>query len=167
MVHVSMLNHVLPDSSGDVFPENYGVKATNDFWLSSVWVFNDTSTDLKIHGRFRIPADYSSSPAFNIEWTSTATSGNVRWGISYRGIGGDDSESMDQATAVESVEVTDAAPSAAHERNLVAVGSPTSGNFTAGETVEFLIYREGTDTTNDTMAAAAILFDVYFDYTAA
>lgn len=166
MAHVSLLDHALPDTSGNVFFESYAVKATNDFWPFEVCIFNDSGADNFLACQIRIPDDYSSAPVLKIKWTSTATSGNVRWAIAYRGIGGDDAESMDQATAIEKVEVTDAAPSAAHERNLVAMAAVTSGNFVAGETLEIRISREGLDAA-DTMAAAAILFDAYLEYTAA
>ena len=166
MAHVSLLDHALPDTSGDVFSESYAVKATNDFWPFEVWIFNDSGADMTLTCRIRIPDDYSSSPVLKIEWTSTATTNNVRWGIAYRGIGGDDSESMDQLTAIEKVEVTDTAPSAVHERLLVSLAAVTAGNFVAGETLEVKISREGADAA-DTMAAAAILFDAYLEYTAA
>ena len=164
MPHVSMLGHARPDTSGNVFRESYGVKATNDFFDGEVWVYDDTSTDLIVHGRFVVPSDWSSGATFKIYWTSTVTSGNVRWQVGYRAIAA--GESMDQATAVETEEVTDAAPGTAHLLQVVDVGSPTDGNFAAGDVVEVRIVREGSDTTNDTMSGAAILFDARFEYTA-
>ena len=166
MAHVSLLDHALPDTSGNVFAESYAVKATNDTFPAEVWIFNDSGADMLLHCRVRIPDDYSSSPVIKFEWTSTATSGNVIWGVAYLGVGGDDSESMDQAAAAEKKEVTNAAPSAAHERKLPSAAALTAGNFVAGETLQVIISREGADAL-DTMAAAAILFDVYLEYTAA
>ena len=154
--------NTLPDTSGSVFLEPYTIKATNDLWAMLVAIFNDTATDLFLSGQFVVPQNYVGSAAVIPVWTSTATTGNVVWGFEYRTIAGDDSASMDQATSEQDSTVTDAAPTAAHRR-LTPTISPTATNFAAGETVEFRLSRDGTSA-SDTMAAAAILFDLLFQY---
>ncbi len=152
----------LPDTSGSVFFEPYDTKATNDIYRHANAVFNDTATKLTIYGTFNVPKNYVGTAAIKIVWTSTATSGDVVWDFDYRAITGNDSESFDQATHQESVTVTDTAPGAAHRRLEVSV-SLTSANLAADDTVTFLISRDGA-AGGDTMAAAALLFDLLLEY---
>ena len=154
--------NTLPGSSGNVFFEPYTIKATNDTWKHAVVIFNDTATRIGLYGAFDVPQNYSGSAKIIVHWTSTATSGDVEWDFDYRAIGGDDTESLDQATAQESVNQNDTAPSAVNER-MTASLTLTAGNFAAGDTVEFGIFRDGTDG-GDTMSAAAIVHQVLFEY---
>jgi hypothetical protein len=151
-----------PDSSGDVFFEPYPIKATNDFWNYLVAVFNDTATKNGLHGSFAVPQNYVGSASLVIVWTATATTGVVVWDVDYRAIGGNDTESLDQATAQESASSNDTAPSAVHERMEISVAL-TDGNFAAGDTVQFILSRDGVSA-SDTMAAAAIVHQVLFEY---
>lgn len=161
---VSILGGQLkPDTTGDCFFEPFSIKATNDNFDHLVLIFNDTSTDVGVYGVFVVPQNYSTSPAIIPVWSATATTGNVRWQFNYRAIGGDDTESLDQTTFQETIEANDAAPSAIHER-LTPSLSLTAGNLAAGDLVEFYLVREGSDTTNDTMSAAAMLHDLIFQY---
>lgn len=155
--------HTNPDTSGNCFFEPYSIKATNDNFAHLVLTFNDTSTDVGCYGVFDVPQNYVDSANIVIHWTSTATSGNVRWQFNYRAIGGDDTESLDQASFQESIEGNDAAPSAVNERMTTTL-SLTDGNFSAGDTVEFYIVREGSDTGNDTISAAVTLHSILFEY---
>jgi hypothetical protein len=153
----------VPDASGNVFIESYNVKATNDVWQYLVVIFNDTSTRLGLRGKFNVPVNYVGGATVIVHWTSTATSGDVEWDLDYRAIGGDDTESLDQAGTQESVNQNDTAPSAVHERMTTTL-TLTAGNFAANDTVQFELFRDGTDG-GDTMAAAAIVHDVLFQYT--
>lgn len=146
----------------------YNVLATNDQWQYNVLCFGDIgdasqpSTGLIAYGTFSIPENYASGALFRIVWNTTKTTGNVVWDVDYRAVGGDDSESLDQTGTQEAVSVTDSAASAAHERLNVTV-SVTDGNFTAGDTVQFLLRRDGADA-SDTLAGVAILHGLYFEY---
>ena len=155
--------NLLPDTSGNVFWEPYDIKATNDRWKHGNWIFNDTSTDLVLSGTYELSMTYVGTSKIYFVWTSTATSGNVKWGFKYRAITGDNAESLDQTGEQEAVTVVDAAPGAANRRMEVSIAL-TAGNFAAGDTVEFELIRHGSDTGNDTMAAAAILKDALFEY---
>jgi hypothetical protein len=152
----------IPDDSGDVFLEPYTVKATNDAWKRLMIVFNDTSGRVGLHGGFAVPRDFVGSPKIIVVWTSTATTGDVEWDFDYRAVGGDDVESLDQSGVSESVNVNDTAPSAGHER-MEAVLSLTASNLSADDSVEFALFRDGADA-GDTMAAAAIVENVLFEY---
>lgn len=153
---------ITPDTSGDVFFEPYDVKATNDVWDRLVLIFNDTSTRIGVHGGFTVPKDYVGTANLVIVWTSTATSGDVEWDFDYRAVGGNDIESLDQAGTQETVNLNDTAPSAANERMEISI-SLTDANFSVDDEVEFTLFRDGTDA-GDTMAAAAIVFSVFFEY---
>lgn len=152
----------VPDASGNVFFEPYDVKATNDVWDRLVLVFNDTATRIGIHGGFTVPKNYVGSANLIVVWTSTATSGDVEWDLDYRAVGGNDTESLDQAGTQESVNANDTAPSAVNERMEISIAL-TGANFTVDDEVEFTFFRDGTDA-GDTMAAAAIVFQVVFEY---
>lgn len=167
---VNMLQQSIPDSTGDAFYEPYRILATNDNFghlILRCGASNSAQPTVKagIYGCFRVPENYSTSATLIIEWTSTITSGDVVWDFDYRAIGGDDTESMDQATYQESVTVTDTAPSAAHEK-MTATINLTSTNFAVGDLVEFFFGRDGADA-NDTLAGSALLQGLYFEYTVA
>jgi len=152
----------VPDTSGNVFFEPYDVKATNDVWDRLVLIFNDTATRIGLRGGFTVPKNYVGSANLIVVWTSTGTSGDVEWDFDYRAVGGDDTESLDQAGTQESINGNDTAPSAANERMAASIAF-TSANFAADDEVEFELFRDGTDA-GDTMAAAAIVFAVLFEY---
>lgn len=152
----------VPDTSGDVFFEPYTIKATNDVWGYLVVVFNDTSARDGLQGSFDIPQNYVGSANIIIHWTSTATTGDVEWDFDYRAVGGNDTESLDQAGTQESVNQNDTAPSAANER-MTATLAVTDANFAAGDTVQFELFRDGTDG-GDGIAAAVTVHAVLFEY---
>lgn len=152
----------VPDTSGNAFFEPYDVKATNDVWDYLVAVYNDTATRIGIHGKFDVPQNYVGTAKIIVHWTTTATSGDVEWDFDYRAIGGDDTESLDQAGTQESVNLNDTAPSAANER-MTCTLNLTSSNIAAGDTVQFTLFRDGTDG-GDTIAAAVTVHDVLFEY---
>lgn len=154
--------NTVPDASGDVFFEPYTIKATNDVWGLLVAVFNDSGTRIGLRGKFNVPKNYVDSANLIVVWTSTAIINDVEWDFDYRAVGGNDSESLDQAGTQESVNANDTAPSAANERMELSIPL-TDGNFAADDTVEFEFFRDGADG-GDGMAAAAILFDLLFEY---
>jgi len=152
-----------PDDSGNCFPEPYTIKATNDHWLRQVWIFNNAgSAVISLHGGFELPLDYVGTAKVVIVWTAQTTSGNVVWNFDYRGVGGNDTESLDQATSQETVTVTDAAPGAVNRRLEVSI-SLTSANLAAGDSVEFFVSRDKSSG-SDTMAGAATLWDLELEY---
>lgn len=159
---IPILSGAKPDDSGNVFYEPYSVKATNDQWDPMVLVFNDTGTRDSVYGTFDVPQNYVSAANLVVVWTTTATTGDVEWDFDYRAVGGNDTESLDQAGTQESVNSNDTAPSATDERMEISIAL-TDGNFAAGDTVEFLLARDGADA-GDTIAAAVVVFGAYFEY---
>lgn len=152
----------VPDAGGQVFLEPYTIKATNDNWAHLVWVFNDTSSRKGLRGVFSVPKGYVNTANLIVTWTAIATTGDVEWDFDYRAVGGNDTESFDQATAQESVNANDTAPSAVNERMEISIAL-TDGNFAAGDTVQYEFFRDGSDVGDD-MAAAALLFQLEFEY---
>lgn len=151
-----------PDTSGNAFFEPFDVKASNDVWDRLVAILNDTATRIGFHGGFQVPQNYVGSASLVIEWTSSATSGDVEFDFDYRAVGGDDTESLDQAGTQESVNLNDTAPGAAF-RKMTCTIDLTDGNFASGDEVTFTLFRDGTDA-GDTIAAAVIVFGAYFQY---
>lgn len=159
--------NTIPDTSGNCWLEPYTILATNDVWGLLVFRFGSSNaaeptTRIGLRGQFNVPKNYVGTASIIVVWTATVTTGNVVWDLDYRAVGGNDSESLDQAGTQESVTVTDAAPGAANRR-LEASLSLTSANLAADDTVEFELFRDGADAA-DTMAASGILFDVLFQY---
>jgi len=150
-----------PDASGDVFFEPQSVKGSNGFFDHLVCVFNDTAAKDSLHGLFQVPQNYVGTPKFVVDWTSTATSGDVEWDVDYRAVAA--GESLDQATAQESLNQNDTAPGTTDLKQ-EALLAATAGNFATGDTVQFLLSRDGTDA-GDTIAAAVTVVGVYFEYT--
>jgi hypothetical protein len=160
---MSILGALTPAASGAAFFEPSSVKGTNDpFPTAQVLIYTDTATRDGVYGAFPVPKNYVGTAAIIIVWTSTATSGDVEWDVDYRAVGGNDTESLDQTGTQESVNINDTAPSAAHERMEISLGL-TSANLTVDDTVQMGIFRDGTDA-GDTMAAAAIVWDILFEY---
>lgn len=153
-----------PGPSGDVFFQSYDVVATNNFWDHLVLTFNDTSLKDICHGKFTVPKNFVGSAKVIVVWTCIPTSGNVVFDFDYRGVGGNDTESLDQATAIESVTVTDAAPSAIHER-MEAEMTLTSSNLAVDDEVQFHFSRDGAvGGPTDTIAGAVHVFQLIFEY---
>lgn len=149
-----------PDNSGDVFFEPYSIKATNDVWDRLVAVFNDSGTRIGIAGGFQVPQNYVGTANLIVEWTSTATTGDIEWDFDYRSVAA--GESFDQSGTQESVNSNDAAPASVNLRQSLSI-SLTDSNFAVGDEVEFEHFRDGTDG-GDGMSAAGLLFGLYFEY---
>tara|TARA_R100001244_G_scaffold40818_3_gene36723 strand:- start:1265 stop:1762 length:498 start_codon:yes stop_codon:yes gene_type:complete len=150
-----------PDSSGDVFPEPQSVKGTNDFFDQLVYIFNDSGTKIGLYGSFEVPENYVGGAKFVPAWDTTATSGDVEWDIDYRAVAA--GESVDQATAQEALNQNDTAGGSAHLLQ-VAELSATAGNFSPGDLVQYIIYRDGVDA-GDTIAASVRLLKLNFEWT--
>lgn len=152
----------VPDDTGTAFFQPYSVEATNDVWKHLVLTLNDTAADHGIYGKFAVPVNYVDTANLVIVWTSTAVAGVVAWDFMYRAVGGNDTESLDQAGSDDDVNVDDTAPGAVNRRLEVSIAL-TDGDFAAEDTVEYFFSRDGTDG-DDTMAAAALVFGLFFEY---
>jgi len=151
-----------PDGSGDVFFEPYSIKSggTGRWDEMQVGIFNAGSTRDGMQGRFRVPKNYVGSANVLIDWASdTATSGDVEWDFEYRAVAA--LQSFDQATQDESVNSEDTA-GAVDRREALSIAL-TDGNFAIDDIVQWELFRDQVDA-GDTMAGAALLFGLYFEY---
>lgn len=168
---VEMLNaSTAPDATGDAFFEPASITGTNDLFRHMVLrlgASNVAAPTVKsgVYGRFTVPEDYNTGGTVTciVVWSSTLTSGDAVLDLDYRAVGSDNSESLDQTTAQESLSVTDTAPSSANLR-MTATMTFTAGNLLAGDTVEFFFGRDGAASA-DTLAGSVLVHSVTFRYT--
>lgn len=166
----SLLAGSVPDGSGKAWDEPFDILATNDVWKGLVRrvdedINNNAQVSTRVgfaRGFIRIPGDYVGAPVIKIIWGTSKTTGDVVFDGDFRAIGGDNAESLDQTGTQESVTVTDSAGSAAWNR-MVATLTLTAGNYAPGDLLEFELFRDGTDAA-DTLAGAAVIFEVYLQY---
>lgn len=156
-----------PDATGECWFEPFSILATNDVWKHTIVRFGSNNAAAPtvrhgFYGTFDVPENYVGSPVLVIDWSSTLTTNDIVWDFEYRAVGGNDTESLDQAGTQESVTVTDTAPSAALERQEVTIAL-TAGNFAAGDTVEYYFARDGADAA-DTLAGSGIGVRLKFQY---
>jgi len=166
IIRVPLINWATtPDATGRAFFENYTTKATNDIFKHLVLTLNNPGAGEShgIYGTFDIPNACTASEVVRILWTSTAITGVANFAFDYRAIGGDDTESLDQATFQEQIDIEDTAPSATDERMNIT-GALTGTNLAAGDTVEFFFYRQD-ETGVDTLAAAVTIHGLFFECT--
>ena len=153
----------LPDSTGDVFPESYSIKATNDRWPYNVFVFNDGAAPEFLFFAFPVPKNYVSAPKMVVWWTSGTVAGNIVLDFKYRAIGGTDTESLDQTGESEAVlGGALSGPSAINER-MESLITLTAANIAVDDIMQCELIRDPTDA-NDTKADAITVHGVLFEY---
>jgi hypothetical protein len=133
-----------PDDSGKVFFQPWTVVSASSLWKGLVLTYNDSTELVYCHGTFDVPKNYtaSTSNAFLIDWTSTATTGNRVWFADYRTVDFTSTEDFGSTTAQQSTSFTDAAPGTA-EGGVRAVIAVSSGNFAASDVVQYRIGING------------------------
>jgi hypothetical protein len=153
----------VPDTSGNVYPEVLLNLLTNDLYPHIVFVFKDSGTKCEIHGSFRVPQNYVGTAKIVAEVAANATTGNVVTDFDYRAIA--DGESLDPSTDQENVTATTTMPGTAWLRKDIEMAL-TSANLAVGDRVEFSFGRDGAvgGGATDTLAAAMVLFGLYFKY---
>lgn len=161
----SLLANILPDNSGDVYPDGFENHASNDFWKQTVMVFaQDTANVNYLYGSAEIPEEYVDTANAVVIWTAAATTGDVQFDFEYRVVDGNDTESLDQATAEQAVTVGDSAPSAAFER-LESSVALTDANLHAGATIQWRLGRDGpTEDAGTSMADEVLVFDLMLEF---
>lgn len=148
----------LPDTSGDVFFQPYDVVDTAAVISPSVLTFNDSGTKDGIRGVFRVPENYVGAAVLKIVWTANATAGTCvfDWSVLTRS-GSEDMGAAATRTS-ETGSVTKSGTAFAREEHSITL---TAADYVAGDEVLFELFR---DTVTDTMAAAALVFGAYFEY---
>lgn len=110
-------------------------------------------------------ASLGSGLKVRIHWMAdTATSGNVRWGIQFQRLADDvDTAAYDTSYSAGANEVNSAAPTGTGADGTPAVAEITLtaiDSIVAGDAFRLKVYREASDTANDTMAGDAQLIAV-------
>lgn len=161
--HRLSLGHwpLLPDNSGNVWFEPAAVTQTNDRYPQFVARFKDSATKDSLGFRFQVPQNYIGNAKFVIVWTSTATTGNVVWTVDYSSAG--PTASLDPSADEESLTVTTAAPGSS-QNGVVSSMTATAADLASGDICQGKISRNGASG-SDTMAADAVAYDAYFEYT--
>lgn len=161
---VSVMQMVKPDSSGSVYFEPASILRTNDFFDEYVLILTDNgSSKVSAYMRADVPQNYVGNAVFVVVWTAAVTTNNVVFDVDYRAVGGNDTESLDQATAQESLTVTDAAPSAVNER-CEAQLTATASNIAAGDTLQIKLSVDGADA-SCTIGQKVQVIDLLLQYT--
>lgn len=151
----------MPDNSGSVYPELMGTNfAVNNLSKHQLWVFANTAAAMELYGLFQVPQNYVGTAKVVLVWGTTATTGACVWDFDYDAAA--DAETLDPAAADESVTSTVTVPGTARLAKVTSINL-TSANFAVGDTVQYIIRREGADA-GDTLAASAYLLGAYFEY---
>lgn len=152
-----------PDTSGGVYQQPFSVEEATKWDVQPFW-FNNSGAQESLLGTFHVPSGYivTGTTLFIPVWSTATTtaSAQVRLSMDYRSVGGNDSESMDQATAQETVAISADKPTAAWNR-LIPEMSATAANFASGDTVEWEFSRIS-DHADDDLADKVGLWAIIF-----
>ena len=148
----------IPDSSSEVFFEPYDVADTGAVVVPLVVAFNNSGTRDGLRGSFRVPENYVDTANLLVVWTANATSGTVAWDWAVLTRSG--AEDMGAAATRTSETVVPTKGGTAFTREEATI-TLTDTDYVAGDEVLFEMFR---DTITDTMAAKAVVFGVYFEY---
>jgi len=148
----------VPDTSGEVFFQPYTVVDSGAVIDPLVLTFNDSGTKDGVRGSFRVPENYVGTAVLLVVWTANATSGTfiIDWSVLTRSGAEDMGAAATRTTETDTV--TKSSTAFAREESNMPL---TDADYAAGDEVLFELFR---DTVNDTMAAPAAVFGVYFEY---
>jgi hypothetical protein len=167
MARVSLLGRVCPDANADApHPKSSVIDDTNQVFPHILWAFRNSGTGTKsLGGSISIPSNYGTSGTVKIiiVWKTPATTGDMKWFVSYRDVATD--ESFNPTTADESLTVVTTAKGTTLWRAESEV-TLTAANLVANHTLLWRVGRAADDAA-DTLAAEALLEDVLLEYTPA
>lgn len=163
---ISLLaGRVSPQADNDApYPKPSIIDETNDRFPHISWAFRNSGTGAKyLGGCISIPSNYSTSGTVKIiiVWKTIATSGDVKWFVSYVDRAVD--ESFDPSADDEALTVTTTAKGTTLWRALSEV-TLTASNLTANNTLLWRLGRAADDAA-DTLAAEALVEDVLLEFT--
>lgn len=120
--------------------------------------FADTSGGFSAQNSFLLPADFTGNIDARIIWSTTATSGNVKWSLSFICTAVDATETDDPAFNTASTVIT-AAPGTANRLQTSSISSATITGCAANEFLHVKAFRDGNDG-SDTISATARLIGI-------
>lgn len=157
--HRIRISPLLPEASGDVYPDSSATADSNDRYPHEVLVFTDSGAKDTAGFSFQVPQNYVGTAKFVIVWKANATTGDVVWDVDYTAIA--TAESMDPSTDQEAVTATTTTNATALDRNETSI-TATGSNFAVGDEVLGNLGRDGA--ASDTLAASALVEGFYFEY---
>lgn len=123
-----------------------------------VLAFADTSGGFSAQTNFLLPADWTGTIDVRIVWSTSATSGNVKWSVASISTAIDATETDDPAFNSYST-VTTAAPGTANRLQTSAITGLTITGVSVSELLHLKIFRDGNDAA-DTVSATVNLVGV-------
>lgn len=115
--------------------------------------FADTSGGFTAQTTIQLPDDFTGAIDADIQWLTTATSGNVKWSLSVSCTNTDGTQTDDQAFETAST-VTTAAAGVASRVTTSSITSQTITNCGANDIMHIKLFRDGNDAA-DTISATA------------
>lgn len=132
------------------------------------WAF-DSSTDEIVYFGFRLPDDYSSTPALDVEWSGTAsttTADGVAWACSVMKSTGDTDGSpvSDAYDATANVATDQILGTTAGRHQTVSISLSNFDSGAAGDLIWCKLFRDVSDAADD-LGEDARLWGLAFTYT--
>lgn len=127
--------------------------------IKGVLDFADTSGGFSAQNTIKLPSDFTGTIDAAIQWTTTATSGNVEWSVSTICTATDGTETDDPGAFNTASTVVTAAPGVANRVQTSAITSLTITGCAAGELMHVRVFRDGNDA-QDTLSATVRLIGV-------
>ncbi len=154
-----------PDNSGEVFFQPYslidpGASGANNI-DPMILTYNDSATKDALHGNFRVPENYQDNAIAQVVWTSSGTTGEVRWEMDYLARSGNEDMGAAPGSGFVVISTKGGTPYEREESQMTL----TAGDFIAGDEVLYRMHRDGTLEGGTGMATAAAVFGIYFEYT--
>lgn len=131
------------------------------------WAFDGGSTDEIIYSQFRAISYGSGNLTLDIFWyADTASTGNVVWGAAIAAITPNtDTQDIETKAFATANTVQDAHLGTTGQRlHQATITISNLDSLTAGDEVYIQIYRDASDTVNDTMVGDAIITNMNLSY---
>ena len=137
-----------PPSAGAA--QKIGVDGTNFSWDELRY---DDTTEEKAFFQFQIPDDYDGlNVTVRFFWKATATSGDVLWSLTHRGVGDDD---VWDAAGTQSDFAVDTAQGTTEDLN--EVSQVLSSPWSPGQIIQIAAIRKAGDVSDDMVGDAKLL----------
>jgi len=155
---IPILGNAIPDSSGKVYWQPYSISDSGAVIDPQILVFTNSGTKDGARLSFFVPDNYVGSPVLIPKWTADATTGTLTWDWSLLSL--EDGEDVGGAATRTTETGTETKSGTAFLLQSHSI-TLTAGDYEAGDLVNAEIFR---DSVTDTMAAAALLFGLKFQY---
>lgn len=153
-----------PDTGGNSWIQSSTINGSASVLGSMVYIASSTTAKTGFFGTQYIPDNFASSSAqVVIDWTATSTSNAVVWNFDYRCVGGTNTTSLYGTTYQESKTVTSNNPSTAGFKITSNMDINAGYYCSAGNTMQYYLYRDGTNGA-DTSTVDAEIYNAVIKY---